>query len=283
MKRIKQNIKQNKIVNNSKKIVVCGDSFAVGIGCRDLINEPFGSLVAKELNRPLLNLAKGSSTNMSIFLQMQYVADKLADTTEIALIGNTSYDRVEWFPLDADFNNKAEITNEMVNYHQYPPYGPNSYWQTLPNPMADDPDYTGQMYTENYMGVIDYWQTFGRKRNKPYSDYYKRFDNEPKQRMKTLYDFAVTVHEPRINRIYSIGVLAMGHQRLKRAGIKHLIFTHEPEAYAKYIDPENLVNVSWGQLSLDYPDDIPSWHTSAEGQRVVYETVMKKLKENGWV
>lgn len=282
MKRIKQNTKQNKIVND-KKIVVCGDSFAVGIGCRDLINEPFGSLVAKELNRPLLNLAKGSSTNMSIFLQMQYVADKLADTTEIALIGNTSYDRVEWFPLDTDFDGRGEITNEMVNYHQYPPYGPNSYWQTIPNPMADDPDYTGKMFTENYMGVIDYWQVFGRKRNKPYSDYYKRFDNEPKQRMKTLYDFAVTVHEPRINRIYSIGVLAMGHQRLKQAGIKHLIFSHEVEKYAQYIDPINLVNVNWGQLSLDYPDDIPSWHTSAKGQHVVYETVMKKLKENGWV
>jgi hypothetical protein len=287
MKRTKPSTSKNKNSDTSKKIVVCGDSFAVGIGCRDLINEPFGSLVAKELNRPLVNLAKGSSTNLSIFLQMQYVADKLADTTEIALIGNTSYDRVEWFPLDTDFETNShragELTNEMVNYHQYPPYGPHSYWQTLPNPMADDPDYTGKMFTENYMGVIDYWQTFGKKRTKPYSDYYKRFDNEPKQRMKTLYDFAVSVHEPRINRIYSIGVLAMGHQRLKQAGIKHLIFSHEVEKYSQYIDPVNLVNVNWGQLSLDYPDDIPSWHTSAEGQRVVYETVMKKLKENGWV
>jgi hypothetical protein len=281
MKRTKQS--KNKNSDNNKHIVVCGDSFAVGIGCRDLINEPFGSLVAAELNRPLINLAKGSSTNMSIFLQMQYVADKLADTTEIALIGNTSYDRVEWFPLDTDFDNKAEITNEMVNYHQYPPYAPHSYLQTLPMPMENDPDYTGKMFTENYMGVIDYWQTFGKKRTKPYSDYYKRFDNEPKQRMKTLYDFAATIHEPRINRIYSIGVLAMGHQRLKRAGIKHLIFSHEVEAYEKYIDRENLVDISWGQLSVDYPDDLPSWHTSAQGQRIAYEKVMNKLKENGWV
>jgi hypothetical protein len=283
MKTTSKNTKKIKKTTNDKKIVVCGDSFAVGIGCRDLLNEPVGSLLAKKLNRPMVNFAKGSSTNLSIFLQMQYVADHLADTTEIALIGNTSYDRVEWFPLDADFSGRAEITNEMVNYHQYPPYAPHSYIQQLPNPMEDDPKYTGAMFTENYMGVIDYWENFGRKRNKPYSDYYKRFEQEPKQRMKTLYDFAVGVHEPRINRIYSIGVLALGHQRLKHAGIKHLIFTQEVDAYAKYIDRENLVNISWGQLSLDYPDDLPSWHTSAEGHQVAYEKVMEKLTENGWV
>ena len=30
-----------------KKLVVCGDSFAKGIGCRNLETEPYGSLVAK--------------------------------------------------------------------------------------------------------------------------------------------------------------------------------------------------------------------------------------------
>ena len=81
MKKTKPVTSKTKIVSDNKRVVVCGDSFAVGIGCRDLINEPFGSLVARELKRPLFNLAKGSSTNLSIFLQMQYVADKLADTT----------------------------------------------------------------------------------------------------------------------------------------------------------------------------------------------------------
>jgi hypothetical protein len=146
--------------------------------------------------------------------------------------------------------------------------------------MGDDPDYTGTMYTENYMGVIDFWETYGSK--KKASTYYQRFDNEPLSRMKTLYDFASTVHEPRINRIYSIGVLALGHQRLKRAGIKHLIFSHEVEAYAKYIDRKNLVDISWGQLSVDYPDDLPTWHTSAQGHEVARDKVLAKLKENRW-
>lgn len=265
---------------------MCGDSFARGIGCHDLLNEPVGSLVAKELDLELINLAKGSSTNLSIFLQMKYTAEKLRDSTYLVLVGNTSYDRVEWFPLDTDMSGVGEITNEMVNYHQYPPYMEYSYHVkgkniTLPNPMADDPDYTGTMYTENYMGVIDFWETYGKK--KKTSTYYQRFENEPLSRMKTLYEFATTVHEPRINRIYSIGVLTMGHELLKRAGLRHLIFSQEVDAYARYIDRENLVDISWGQLSLDYPDDLPSYHTSAEGHKVARDRVMAKLKENGWI
>lgn len=269
----------------NKKLIVCGDSYAAGIGCHDLLNEPVGSLVAEELGLGLINLAKGSSTNLSIFLQMQYVADKLADQADLVLVGNTSYDRVEWFPYDTDLSGVGDITNEMVNYHQYPPYMEFSYHVngknvTLPNPMANDDNYTGTMYTENYMGVIDFWESYGSK--KKASTYYQRFEDEPLKRMKTLYDFATTIHEPRINRIYSIGVLAMGHQRLKRAGIKHLIFSQEVEAYAKYIDRENLVDISWGQLSLDYPDDLPSYHTSAEGHKVARDKVLAKLKENRW-
>ena len=91
-------------------IVICGDSFSIGIGCRDLNNEPYGSLLSKELNMPLVNLAKGSSTNLSIYLQAKYVVDNLTDKTEIVLVSNTSYDRVNWFPLDHKFNSK-ELTN----------------------------------------------------------------------------------------------------------------------------------------------------------------------------
>ena len=269
---------------DSKKLIVCGDSFAVGIGCHDLIKEPVGSLVADELGKPILNLAKGSSTNFSIFLQMQYVAEHLSNDTDLVLIGNTSYDRVEWFPLDADL--KYNLSNEMVNYHQYPPYMDKSYDVhgkniSLPNPMADDDRYTGTMFTENFVGVIDYWETFGKDK-KP-SHYYQRFDKEPRSRMETLYNYAVSIHEPRINRIYSIGVLALGHQLLKAKGVNHLIFTEDVETYSKYIDKTNLVNISWGQLSLDYPDDLPTYHTSAEGHRVAYSKVMDKLKENGWI
>jgi len=263
-----------------KSIIVCGDSFSIGIGCRDLLNDPYGCLLSKELNMPLLNFAKGSSTNLSIYLQAKYAVDNLLDKAEFVLVSNTSYDRVNWFPIDHKFTS-PEITNADVNYHEYPPYGKHSYIQLLENPMKDEPKYNGKMFTENYRGIIDYWENY-RSKDKE-SGYYHRFINEPKERTKTMYEFAALVHEDRIERLNSIGVLTMAHLLLKRAGIKHLMLTHEVEEYKKFMDIENLVNVNWGELSVMYPDELKSLHTSEQGHKVVFETVLSKLKENNWV
>ena len=266
-----------------KRIAVCGDSFNIGIGCRNLDTEPYAQLLGQALNKPVINLAKGSSTNLSIYLQAKYVVDNLKDSVDLAIVSPTSYDRVDWFPIDADVS--GELSNTDVNYHQYPPYGPDTYHVDncevrLTHPMADDPNYRGKMFTENFHGVIDYWENF-RSQDKV-SGYYHRFIDEPKSRTKTLYDFAVSIHDTRINRIQSIGVMTMAHELLKRAGIKHLILTHELEYYAKFMDETNLCELSWGQLSIDYPDDLPSWHTSAAGHRAAFDIILNRLKENGW-
>jgi hypothetical protein len=263
----------------AQALTICGDSFNIGIGCRDLINEPYGVLLSNQLNKPLINLAKGSSSNLSIFLQARYAVEKL--DTDLVLVSPTSYDRVEWFPVDYEFPNK-ELSLTDVNYHEYPPYGVGTYMQQLPNPMQDDSEYTGAMFTENYRGVVDYWETFVSQ-NRDSGDYYQKFRNENNVRIKALYDFATMIHEPRINRLYTTGLMTMAHQLLKNKGIKHLILTHEIEEYSKFIDMTNLVDFSWGQLSLDYPDDLPSWHTSAQGHVKAAEIVMKRLKENGWI
>lgn len=263
-----------------KSIIVCGDSFSIGLGCRDLLNEPYGSLLSKELDMPLINLAKGSSTNLSIYLQAKYAVDILADIAEIVIVASTTYDRVNWFPLDYP-SNRYEISNADVNYHEYPPYGKDSYLQLLDNPMKDDPNYNGKMFTDNYHTIIDYWENWRSKNKDP--GYYYRFTNEPKERTKTMYDFAASVHDNRIERLNSIGVLTMAHLLLKRAGIKHLILTREVEEYNKFMDVENLVDVDWGKLSIDYPDDLPTFHTNFEGHCVVFNTVLTKLNENNWV
>lgn len=266
-------------------IVICGDSFNIGIGCHDLDSEPYGQLLGKTLNKKVINLAKGSSTNFSIFLQAQYARKNYSDQTDLVIISHTSYDRVDWFPLDYNFPN-GDITLADVNYHQYPPYGPHTYHVKdreirLPHPLANDPNYTGAMFTDNLMGVIDYWENFGNKNQ--HSGYYARFANEPKQRMKTLYDYGTIIHDNRINRIQTAGFMTLAHQLLKKAEINHLILTHEPAYYAKYIDSINICELSWGQLSHDFPDDLPSYHTSAAGHQVAYNIIINKLKENQWM
>jgi len=217
-------------------IVICGDSFNVGIGCRDLANEPYGALLSKHLDKSVINLAKGSSTNLSIYLQAKYVVDELADKVELVIVSPTSYNRVEWFPFD---------------------------------------------YTHNRMGVIDYWETFASKNKE--SGYYARFKDEPKERSKVLYDFAGMIFDEKIERLKCIGLMTMAHQLLKQANIKHLILTHELTEYKKFMNEDNLVELSWGDLSLSHPDDLPSLHTSAQGHEVAYNTVLDKIKKNEWI
>ena len=69
-----------------KNLIICGDSFSVGIGCSDLRTQPYGSLLSDKLGLNLFNLAKGSSTNLSIFLQVKYAIENIRDI-EYLIVG----------------------------------------------------------------------------------------------------------------------------------------------------------------------------------------------------
>jgi hypothetical protein len=254
------------------KIVVCGDSFSIGIGCHDLKNEPYGALLSKELDKEVVNYSKGSSTNLSILLQVKYAIEKNPDI-DLIFIGVTSYNRFDWFP-----HNHIHLSN--VNYHQYPPYGKDTYPYLLENPMKDDPQYNGQMLTENYYGVVDYVDNvLTQKRGA--GDYFVKFKKERPERMKLLRNFYAEIFDDQIQRQYDMGLMVMAHNLLKNKGINHLILTSDAE-FTTYISKENLVNVDWYVLSEQYPDDLNTLHTSAEGQKVAYKNVLRKIKNNGW-
>lgn len=257
-----------------KNLVVCGDSFSVGIGCHDLRNEPYGSLLAKKLGLNLINLAKGSSTNLSISLQVKHAVDNIPDI-ELLIVGNTCYHRTEWFPEDA--REDREANNLNVNYHQYPPYGEGTYPYLLEHPMKDDPRYRGEMLTENWYGVIDYVENILDKHNNVNeSTYFKKFKNERPERMRLLKQYYLEFFDGRIQRQYDMAVIIKSHVLLKNKGIKHFVLTNDTE-FNQYIPNENLVDVDWGKLSQTYPDDLKSLHTSWEGQKVVFDDICKKL------
>jgi hypothetical protein len=169
-----------------KNIVVCGDSFSIGIGCPNIKKEPYGSLLAKELDANLLNFAKGSSSNFSILLQVKYAIENVKDI-DFLCVGMTCNYRTEWFKDDYDFDN--EIKNTDVNYHEYPPYGKDTNNVLLDkHPMQDDPNYKGGMFTENYMGIVNYYESVIKKKEK-FGNYFSKFDSESPEKMKILYDY----------------------------------------------------------------------------------------------
>lgn len=260
-----------------KKLVICGDSFSVGIGCVDLINEPYGSLLSKELDLEMINFAKGSSTNLSIFLQVKYAIENIKDI-DYLIIGVTSNNRVEWFPENEPSSQHWDLNNTNVNYHKYPPYGKDTYPSILPHPMLNDDKYTGTMFTENYYGVIDYVDNWLDKKIGN-STYFSKFENERPERMRFLKQYYLEIFDESIQRHYDTGVINLAHMLLKKNGIKHFILTCD-ELYKQFVPLENLVNVDWGYLSLKYPDTIGSLHTSDEGHIDVFQTIMKKINTN---
>jgi len=146
--------------------------------------------------------------------------------------------------------------------------------------MKDDPQYNGQMFTENYYGVVDYVDNvLTQKRGA--GDYFAKFKKERPERMKLLRNFYAEIFDDQIQRQSDMGLMVMAHNLLKKKGINHLILTSDGE-FTTYISKENLVNVDWYVLSEKYPDDLNTLHTSAEGQRVAYENVLRKTKQNAW-
>jgi hypothetical protein len=260
-------------------LVICGDSFNIGIGCHNLEKEPYGSLLSDKLNLNLINLAKGSSSNFSIFLQVKYAIENYKNI-DLMCIGVTTYNRTEWFPENYEFN--GDIKNTNVNYHQYPPFGKDSYKYNIPNPMQLDGDYNGKLLTENFNSIIDYVDNCMDNPNWK-SNYYSRFDTESKTRMKLLKEYYLEIFDDNIQRQYDIGMMNLAHSLLKNKGIKHIFLTYDLVEFNKYIPMKNLANVDFMKLSHQYPDDMNTMHTSNIGHEIVYKIILDKLKNNDYI
>lgn len=260
-----------------KKLVICGDSFSIGIGCRNLKTEPYGSLLSNKLGMELVNLAKGSSSNLSIFLQVKYAINNI-DNIGLLIIAPTCHYRTEFFNKKTQYGNVPirEIDNTCVNYHQYPPYGDGTYLpdQILKNPMENDPNYNPIIFTENFHGIFDFINV---KEKNIETNYYNRFDNEDINRIRVLKDYCVDFHHSSIQKWYDIGAINLGQSLLNKNLISYLIIDNDHEMLS-FVPEKNRCYVDWGDLSIKYPDDLPSSHTSYEGHLHVYNTILEKLK-----
>ena len=94
--------------------------------------------------------------------------------------------------------------------------------------------------------------------------------------MRLLKQYYLEFFDSRIQRQYDMAVIIKSHVLLKNKGIKHFVLTNDNE-FKLYVPSENLIDVNWGKLSQKYPDDLKSLHTSWEGQKEVYEAILRKI------
>jgi len=259
------------------KIIICGDSFSIGIGCKDLLKDSYGPLLAKHYGRDLLNFAKGSSTNYSIFLQAKYAIENIKDI-DLLIISDTCPHRVNFFKgkeqlrRSQDMWTHPPLTNLDVNYHEYPPYGEGTYPQVIPHPYKDNPKYKGTLNTENWHGVVNYCENFERTINRPY---FNKFKGD-KERLYLLLQYYLEIFDIGIQTTYDEGILFLAYNMAVAKGIPTLVAA-EKETLAALIKDSDYVRLSWGELALEYPDDLKSAHTSEEGHKKAFSTVANHI------
>ena len=260
-----------------KKIVICGDSFSYGIGCVNLNDNPYGVLIARHFGWDLIRLARGSASNYTIYLQGMYAAD-MPEPPHLVILGQTSYDRIEWFSEEKPDN---FWTHSLVNlnYHLYPPHHePQRPYHTQPMDyyLRTDSNYAPCMLSEQIGGIDHCLET---RRTHPKTKYYERLDTEPNEKLKLIVDHYLQVNDYSIKKNYDIGMLFQAYSYIKRKGINCIIMTEDVETFAKYMDRDDLMYQCWGIMAQQYPDTIGSMHASEEAHKITSDRLIEKIKE----
>ncbi len=258
-----------------KNLVICGDSFSAGIGCVNMLEQAYGALLAKHFNLNLITLARGSASNYAIFLQAMAAAD-MDDLPELVVIGQTSYDRIEWVKEGAEPGWHHTLGN--LNYHMYPPHhmAQPHHDKPLPFHLRGNPSYKPYILTEQ-IGAIDHYLDGYKKHQN--MGYYARLSSEPLDKLKLIRDYYVKIFDGGIKRDYDNGLIVQSYNYLKKKGIKTIILSCE-EKIKKFIDEEDLVWQDWGHMVQLYPDTIGSLHTSDLGHLDTANRIIGHIEQN---
>lgn len=259
------------------KIVICGDSFAIGIGCLDLEKDAWGPLLGNYYSREVINFGKGSSTNYSISLQADYAIDNVEDI-DLLIISNTCPHRINFFKNKEQVNRAKDPwgayvpTNLDVNYHEYPPYGEGTYIKTIPHPYINNPEYKGNLNTENWHGVICYTDSIEENSK---SGYYRKFKEED-ETLLLLRKYYFEIFDLQIQQAFDNGVLLKSYLKAVKKGIPVLLALDVPEIVGLVEEKEH-TPLNWGDLALEFPDKLNTWHTSEEGHSKAFQIVRKHI------
>jgi len=265
---------------NKEKIVVCGDSFNVGIGLVDMEKQRYGQLVADKLEYDLVVLARGSASNYAVFLQGVY-ASKMLSKPKCVILCVTSYDRIEW--LEDEFQKHITLDLSHLNYHQYPPHhhAQPHHDRPLDFYLKDDASYNPKLLTEQVGAIPDYLQTLEKQKKMP-SDYYQRLHSQSPEKLKMLLEHYLTVwSNNNIKSDYDRGLILSAYTRITNSDIHCLVLASD-DKFDDLIPKKDLIHHNWGELTLQYPDTIGSHHADYPAHEYTAQLIIERLLENGY-
>lgn len=235
------------------KIVNCGDSYTVGIGCPEQRKDSYASIIGKYFGVDDINLGKPGATNYVISLQVEYAIEMNAD---LIIINTTSSDRCEWIDSTKQVNTRVR-TLRHVNYHDYF----NDHY------FRNDPLYEPFIFSEQIAGV-------GMAR--PH-----RLAEEPESRIQQLLDYYGLVYEKNIKIDYDIGLMCMNIIRMQQKGIRFLFLANDSyfSALSEVLENSQIIALDFVTLSQTFPDQMGTKHCSPDGHRYAGEQILSHLEK----
>lgn len=252
-------------------IIVCGDSFNVGIGLEKIEEERYGTVVGNHFDCEVVTLARGSSSNYGVFLQGQYAAS-MKPIPKFIILSVTNYDRIEWIQEDTS-KNIFNLSLENLNYHEYPPH---NYPQPGYNKALDfylsNKGYEPLIYTEQVCAIDEHLHR---------NIIYPRFISEPTDKLELLYDYYFNILSYKISfspikRDYDNSLILNAYTQARNNNIGCIVMTDDK----KLIDllPENhVLHHNWFKLAEQFPDTLGTLHADKHAHQLTAQALIKKI------
>jgi len=233
---------------NIHTVYNAGDSFATGVGLHDPKVSSYPVKIAEAFDSKLISLARPGCCNFSISLMIKYFVDNF-DEDAFYIISTTNEDRLHWLKPGIVYSNEQEVTIQDLNYEDY-----------KENLLTDLPFNSNNILQSETCSNILLFKEGGIPTN-------KTLKNEPESRLNTLCSYVKEVHDSKIKRYEDCGIFATQLHRLNQLTSNWVLFTmwHELEE----MFPNNFLQVDYGIVSKEYPDDLGSGHFNRTGHRVI--------------
>lgn len=253
------------------EIVVCGDSFACGIGIpfKYCFEKSFGGVLAEHYNVPHTVYARSGCCNYVIYLQVKKVIeDYRHKKTPLVIISTTNHSR-SVFPTDnTDNSTYVDYKLEDVEYTLHEPYSGMEYQYRRSLPFVPNPK--PKLASETVSNVLYYLG--GSAPNLSYL-----FSNL-KNKLSAIKVFYEELYDDSIKQNYDSGIILLMHKLLEENNIPHIILSSN-DHHDRFIDPKNYMHNDWGHYVRKYPDNLGSGHCDERGHSEVAYNLIPRIEE----
>jgi hypothetical protein len=253
------------------EIVVCGDSFACGIGLpfSSCYEKSFGGLVSQHYKVPHTVYARSGCCNYVIYLQVKKVIEDYKHKNKPFVLVTTTHHSRFVFPSDHAGSGYNNYSLEDVVYTLHEPYSGRESGLIRPMPFTPNPK--PKLVSETVSNILYYLA--GKAPNLEYL-----FSNV-KNKLSAIKTFYEELYDDSIKQDYDSGIILMMHMMLKENNIPHLIMS--PNEYNdRFISKENYFHNNWGEYSRKYPDRMGSGHCDERGHVEVAKKLIKTIGDN---